>query len=116
MTILAIDKGVRLRLSTWKGPLSGRTPFVYGDPPTTSDEACTDARELPRAWLQQKFPWKVSRGSIRKSAQWPRDPVAPRLFQSGLGPPTMPPSEAEMTPSPKMTPTQLLDSLGLGTG
>ena len=89
MTILAIDKGVRLRLSTWKGPLSGRTPFVYGDPPTTSDEACTDARELPRAWLQQKFPWKVSRGSIRKSAQWPRDPVAPRLFQSGLGPPTM---------------------------
>ena len=51
MTILAIDKGVRLRLSTLKGPLSGRTPFVYGDPPTTSDEACTDARELPRAAL-----------------------------------------------------------------
>ena len=97
MRILAIDSGVRLRLSTLQGPLSGRTPFVYDDPPTTGarrclvncDEACTDARELPQAWLQQKFPWKVSRGSIRKSAQWPRDPVAPRLFQSGLGPPTM---------------------------
>ena len=85
MTSLAIDNGVRLRLSTLKGPLSGRTPFVYDDPPTTGarrclvncEEACRFLRTDPPATPPPCIPRPPDPKLPRVSPSLPRVPPRP---------------------------------------